>query len=488
MANFFDQFDDQAKPPAAQQNFFDRFDAAQPQAPQSSVADFLRSIPRGMMSGLVSATSGPVIPESPVPQPPEIMGGNAPAVMQTIEDRTGPMYQPQGRSGRFGAAVGEMLGSPLSYVGPGSLPLKVGGAILGGLGSEAGGQALEGTKYEGAGRIAGGLAGGVAAGKTLGPSTVKAAIPTVEELKAAATKGYDAARNSGVVVDPKAFSAVASGIEQELSGPSHGFSPEIAGKTFGVLSKLQSPPAGAVVTASNLDILRQNLGHIASETTLSTGGLPKPTRDAAAAAIAADRLKSYMANLPQDHLMAGDAADYVRNINQANGDYAAAMRAGDVGARLSRAENAANRQQAGSIDTQIKAKLAPILDNPQRQRGLTQEEIAQIQKIHDGTFTSNTLRQAGRFGSGVVPMMAHAVTAVGTGGASLPAQLAVGVPLYTAKKLAEMLTKRQANKLDDMLRMRSPEYNSRLQGIPPSDSSPQAAALARALMSSLATR
>src|SRR5690349_19696329 len=102
----------------------------------SPISDFLKSIPRGAVSGLVNATSGPVIPESPVPLPPELMGGNQAGVMQTIEDRTGAMYQPQGTAGKFGAAVGEMLGNPLSYVGPGSFPLKIGGATLAGLGSE----------------------------------------------------------------------------------------------------------------------------------------------------------------------------------------------------------------------------------------------------------------------------------------------------------------------------------------------------------------
>jgi hypothetical protein len=82
--------------------------------------------------------------------------------MQILErEVTGPMHRPEGRPGQFGASVGEFLGNPSSYLVPGSLPLKVGTAVLGGLGSEAGGQLGEGTSLEVPFRIAGGVLGSV---------------------------------------------------------------------------------------------------------------------------------------------------------------------------------------------------------------------------------------------------------------------------------------------------------------------------------------
>jgi hypothetical protein len=99
-------------------------------------SDFLRSISRGVVSGFNSAASalgratqaemGQDV-DAPTPQ----------QGMQILEKEvTGPMYRPEGRAGQFGASVGEFLGNPASYVAPGSLPLKVGAAVLGGLGAK----------------------------------------------------------------------------------------------------------------------------------------------------------------------------------------------------------------------------------------------------------------------------------------------------------------------------------------------------------------
>lgn len=110
--------------------------------------------------------------------------------MQILEKEvTGPMYRPEGRAGQFGASVGEFLGNPASYMAPGSMPLKVGAAVLGGLGSEAGGQLGEGTPWEGPLRFAGGalgvlgplgaakLATGARAAETLVPAATGSARP-----------------------------------------------------------------------------------------------------------------------------------------------------------------------------------------------------------------------------------------------------------------------------------------------------------------------
>ncbi len=44
--------------------------------------------------------------------------------------------------GQFGQALGHGLGDPTSYLGPGGLPLKIGGAALSSLGAEGGRQTL----------------------------------------------------------------------------------------------------------------------------------------------------------------------------------------------------------------------------------------------------------------------------------------------------------------------------------------------------------
>ena len=130
--------------------------------------------------------------------------------MEILEKEvTGPLHRPEGRPGKFGASVGEFLGKPASYLVPGSLPFKVGTAVLGGLGSEAGGQFGEGTPFEVPFRFAGGALGfgtpsatrfgaGVRAAETLAPAAEEAgaglqtqadAVPRTPASRAA-KRGY----------------------------------------------------------------------------------------------------------------------------------------------------------------------------------------------------------------------------------------------------------------------------------------------------------
>jgi HNH/ENDO VII superfamily nuclease len=152
----------------------------------AGTSDFFRSIPRGIVSGfnnaasaLGRATQAEMGQDVDAPTPEQ--------GMQILErEVTGPMHRPEGRAGKFGASVGEFLGNPSTYLAPGSLPLKIGTAVLGGLGSEAGGQLGEGTPLEGPLRFAGGLLGalgplsagrlvtGARAAQTLAPAAQEA--------------------------------------------------------------------------------------------------------------------------------------------------------------------------------------------------------------------------------------------------------------------------------------------------------------------------
>lgn len=125
----------------------------------AGASDFFRSIPRGVVSGFNSAASA-LGRATQAEMGQDIDAPTPEQGMQILEKEvTGPMYRPEGRAGQFGASVGEFLGNPASYVAPGSVPLKVGAAVLGGLGSEAGAQLGEGTPWEGPLRFAGGALG-----------------------------------------------------------------------------------------------------------------------------------------------------------------------------------------------------------------------------------------------------------------------------------------------------------------------------------------
>ncbi len=458
---------------------------AQANAPKgfmANAADFVKSIPRGLVTGLTSAPNPSLVPTE------DEQMAVAPTRQAATQTLKAPLPVPQGPAGRIGEAVGEGVGNPVSYIGPGGPLLKVGGAALSSAASEGAGQATEGTAYEKPARIAAALAGGVVAGKALGPGQPRAAIPTAAELRAAADKGYAAAASSGIVLDPKAVAGWAQTVEQQLnakgfSGGQRGTAP----KTMGALEDLRIPPTGAGVigiTPEGIDALRATLKNIAAETQPSIGGAIVATRDAAAANKALAALGKYTEAIPSGHVLAGDAKAYSSAIKQANGDYGSFARVRDYDARLTKAERATDRQVAGSLDSQIKQKSGQLLDRGAK--GLNDAEKAQLELINSGGPVSNTLRQLGRGGAGVIPLMTQAAVAAplaaATGGASILPQAGVAAALYGARKGSEQITKYRANKLVEMLAKRSPEYEARVKDLPAVSGDANKAAIVRALL------
>jgi hypothetical protein len=80
-------------------------------------------------------------------------------IQSKVEEYTGEFYKPKTTAGEYAQTVGEFL--PASALGPGRMAVKLGTGALAGLGSEAAGQATEGTAAEPYARVAGALAGGL---------------------------------------------------------------------------------------------------------------------------------------------------------------------------------------------------------------------------------------------------------------------------------------------------------------------------------------
>jgi|GEM_PF-1502440 len=166
----------------------------QPQQLAAGANDFFQSIPRGIVSGFNSAASA----MGRATQAEMGQDVDAPTPEQGMDilekEVTGPMHRPEGRAGKFGASVGEWLGNPASYLAPGSLPFKVGTAVLGGLGSEAGGQLGEGTPLEVPFRFAGGALGFAAPSAArlgMGARAAPTLAPAAEEAGAGLGQAAD---------------------------------------------------------------------------------------------------------------------------------------------------------------------------------------------------------------------------------------------------------------------------------------------------------
>ena len=130
-------------------------------AKPSSAMDFIKSIPGGIVRGATSAISALGRAEAPLTMPPEqaaeVPGPERSA--QLVEQNvTGPLHKPETTAGRYGASIGETLGNPASWVGPGGPVIKTAANVLGGAGAQAGEELTGGHP---AGRFIGGMAGGL---------------------------------------------------------------------------------------------------------------------------------------------------------------------------------------------------------------------------------------------------------------------------------------------------------------------------------------
>jgi len=140
----------------------------------SGTADFFKSLPRGAVGGLGAGIES--LPDDlAIPgatKAAQAAGASSRTLGQTlglpgresivgaVEGVTGPLHKPETRAGRFGETIGEFLGNPLGYVGPGGPVGKVIGNTAAAVGSEAAGQAFAGGKGEGVARFLGGILGG----------------------------------------------------------------------------------------------------------------------------------------------------------------------------------------------------------------------------------------------------------------------------------------------------------------------------------------
>jgi hypothetical protein len=441
----------------------------------ANAADFVKSMPEGAARALRQYGRGHQIEAEFFNQP--FTGG----AIDAGPDLPTGLPTPQGKAGEYGAAVGEALGNPLSYLGAAGLPIKAAGAVLSAMGGKAG----EDSGIPG-GRLAGAVLGGATAAKTLGPRAVEAAIPTEAELAAAKDTGYAARNSSGVILDPQRVATnFAAPVEQHLTaGPKYAFTGGADGtapRTLGLLNKLQNPPDGtAGITAANLATIRRQLGDIAGETKDF-----KPTPDAKAAMVTKRLFDSYLENGAVGDAVAGDAKAFAANTAEANANNAAFERVRTFNQKIADAEEKSAGTSGPSLANTLGTESRQFLRNPKAQRGYTPDEVAAVRNVNRGTLTSNALNQLGRGGAGVVPMVAHLAAAVpaaaATGGASLIPQAALAAGLYGARKVGERMTAKQAQAIIDTLAKRSPLYERRVNALPPAQPSATRGAVLRAV-------
>lgn len=313
------------------------------------------------------------------------------------------------------------------------------------------------------------------AGEVKNLSREKPPVPTTEQLAASGGADINAARQSGLEVTSGSLSNWSQKVQRELFD--RGIHPVDAEKAYAKLKELESAPADSFVTASNLQSLRESLGHTAQNFN------PNAAKDQLAATLAIKQLDQLLPSINPADVLAGSPAATAKLLERGRGNYAAAMRSNDISGVLDRAntgilERAETRAQASNsgrnIDNTIRQKAASLLEKPKEVSGLSEPEIAALNSVIDGGGVRNTARYVGNLLGGGGGLGQAVITGIGAGaggtvggipgaiaGAAIPAVGGAG-----AKALANILAKRDMRGVDELMRKRSPLYEEALAEAP----------------------
>lgn len=389
-------------------------------------------------------------------------------VTPSQEMTPGGALQRIGMQGAQGATTGAAFGVPGAVIGGASGLL--GQAVKEVTGSD---RAAEGVS------IAPGLLAGV-----LRPAP-RPETPSAFELNAAAGRGYDATRASGVAYEPAAVANWAQGVRNDLYN--RGLGDRNAGETNGMLRDIMQTPnpgAGGRVTIDigQMQALRSNLRQKSQE----VDAQGRRTPDALAASHVLREIDPFIENPGAMGLASGTLADTAQigqTLREANANYSASRRSDDLTGSLARGDRgilpraegrAAAANSGTNIDNAIRQQARAMLDRDPRLSAFTDAEIDALRSIRDGTAGRNALRTVGNLlgGGGGLGGMLTGAAGAGVGATFGPYAAAVGAavpPLVGRglKGLENRATRNAVLDLDEATRQRSPLYQQRQANMPP---------------------
>ncbi len=275
--------------------------------------------------------------------------------------------------------------------------------------------------------------------------------PSISELKAAATAGFESPEVAAIAVKPQAISTFSQKAQTTLNNA--GLDENLAPKTFAILGKLEKVPASSVVTGQNVQSIRRMLGHAA--------GSPDAT-EALAASHAIDALDDFLPNVAKSDVLSGDVGAASKTLETARGNYAAAKQAEKIDNKTLAAQIRASAVNAGqNVAGKIRQNMAAVADptTPKNARGLLPEEVEAARKIAEGTRAQNALRNVGDALGGGGGIRAGVL---GVGGAIVGGAPGAAIPLvgHVLRAISNKMTLNQAAKLSEMIRSRAPLASS----------------------------
>lgn len=220
-----------------------------------------------------------------------------------------------------------------------------------------------------------------------GNSRLRAHAPGIQDLRQAAGALFQRVEQSGIQVDPTSFGRLAIRMNDDLMR--HGFHDKLTPKSKAALQEVLTLAAsGKPPTLSDLKLLREVIG-TAAEKTATTG-----KRDPWLARRMIDKLDDYIDNLKPADLAPGSAP-----VGRAAADYREARQLWGRMRRMEVVEEAIEkaRNQASGFENGLRIQFRRIINSPKLRRGFSDEEMAVMKKVANGTVTRDALRLLSRF-------------------------------------------------------------------------------------------
>ena len=264
------------------------------------------------------------------------------------------------------------------------------------------------------------------------PRGVTPVAPSAAELKTAATNVYQSPAIKSIQIAPNDVVNLTGGIQNELA--QRGFRPTTgsAPGTFSEISRMTPDPSITAVGVDDLRAARRAFGQTAKQ----LGPDFKPTPDAAAAKTAIGKIDDFLDNLAPE-------------LKEANANYGASKQADALDYRTMTADHRAARTGSGSnMENALRQEVDKLPT-----RGLTPDQATLRNTIVEGSVGRNALRKVGKLGVGDgLSLMLHAGAGIGSGGATLP----IAAAGTAARKIGELLTRKQISALNTSIRSNTP--------------------------------
>lgn len=282
--------------------------------------------------------------------------------------------------------------------------------------------------------IGGGLT--VGAANAIERHGLKAAAPSLDELRAAKNAAYKDVDNLGVVYSPQAVDDLIARMEA-AGGKINPMRHQKAASVLEDIRKLKGKPQ----SLTELDELRQVIARDLIKT--PDGG------ERFFGYEFRNTLDDFIERATASQLQGGDPVAASTAINKARELNTRYRKVEDFDRQMTKATNAAaSTGSGGNINNQIRQKARQILDNEKRTLGYSQEELEALQKLITQGSLEDVMRLVGKLSPGGNGLM----TALNTGAiVHNPALVAVPAVASVAKFFADRGTAKQAEILRAIL-------------------------------------